>query len=307
MLLKAEIYMEKKSMNFFNIAPEGHCEINKIIYPAIGFGTYPLRDNICELAVLNAIDAGYRIIDTATYYKNFIPIGNALKTSTRQEYYIISKVWPDSQTADGIKKDIQLTLSQLKTDYLDAYLLHWPFNQIPIEESLITMQQLQSEGFIRHIGMSNVSVNHLIRALEVNIPISWVQIEMNPQFCDFHLLDFCRDNNIGIQAWGPLGRGRLNTNPLLAAIGKWHNKTAAQVSLKWILQHGCLALPGSKNISHMRENMKINDFMLSEDEMKKIDEMAKTGQRERIVPEWNLGFTDEFDFPYSECWPLKKI
>jgi diketogulonate reductase-like aldo/keto reductase len=290
----------------FKILPNGQCEIDNKHYPAIGFGTYPLTGEICQQVVSNAIEIGYQIIDTATYYKNFIAIGNALHLAERKQYYIISKVWPDSQTAHCMREDIHFTLTQLQTNYLDAYLLHWPCSKIPIEESLKTMVEIQSQGLIHHVGLSNVTVNHLVRALEVNIPISWVQIEMHPHFCDFSLLDFCKKNNIGIQAWGPLGRGRLATDPLLENIGKTCHRTAAQVALKWSLQHGCLPLPGSKNISHLIENFQINDFLLSDNEMKQIDQQAKTGTRERIIPEWNLNFTDEFDYSYSECWPVTK-
>src|ERR1700722_2153432 len=106
----------------------GICLIEGIKFPAVGFGTYPLKDEICFRAVIQAGELGYRIIDTATFYGNFIPIGNALKTLGRENFYIISKIWRDAQTPEGIQKAIEIALARLQTTYLDAYLLHWPNN-----------------------------------------------------------------------------------------------------------------------------------------------------------------------------------
>lgn len=284
---------------------EGICWIEDISYPAIGFGTYPLREEVCLKAVSQACELGYRIIDTATFYGNFIPIGRALKASglKRENFYIISKVWPDDQTPEKLKKDLKKTLQELQTNYLDAYLLHWPNSKISIEDTLRTIEELRGRGLIRHIGLSNVNVNHLKRALETNVKIAWVQVEMHPQFYDPELLKFCQENSIGIQAWAPLGRGRLSEDPVLDRLGKKYNKTAAQIALKWIIQHQCIPLPGSKSPSHMKENINVGDFILSNEEMEEINHRAAKGQRERVTTEAGVGFTDEFDFSYEECWP----
>src|SRR5579872_771481 len=264
----------------------------------VGFGTYSLRKEAIE----QAIQIGYRIIDTATFYENFDEIAEILKNHKREDLYIISKVWPDSQTPEALKKDLHQTLKSLHTDYLDAYLLHWPNSRVSIEETLGAMQSLQREKKIRDIGLSNVNVNHLKRALEVGVPIAWVQIEMHPLFCDFELLEFCKRKGIRIQAWAPLGRGRVSKDLLLEKIGNKYGKTASQVAIRWILQHGCVPLPCSKNLKHIRENFEVNDFTLSTDEMDTIDNRAKVGNRERVTKEM-IGFDDEFDFTYEECWP----
>lgn len=287
------------------VSSKGVCKIEGKEYPAIGFGTYPLKEDVCLKAVSQACNLGYRIIDTATFYKNFRPIGNALITSglNREEFYIISKVWPDSQTPKKLKEDLRKTLKELQISYLDAYLLHWPNSKISIQDTLEAMNELRKDGLIRHIGLSNVNVNHLRRALEANIPITWVQVEMHPYFYDAELTKFCQENSIGIQAWGPLGRGRLSEDSFLKELGKKYNKTASQIALKWILQHQCIPLPGSKNQEHMKQNLQISDFVLSNEDMEKINQRATKGRRERVTKEAGVGFTDEFDFSYEECWP----
>lgn len=286
---------------------KGICQIEGIDYPAVGFGTYPLKEEVCQKAVGQACSLGYRILDTATFYENFCPINNALIASgvERKNFYIISKVWPDSQTPKKLKEDLRKTLEKLQIAYLDAYLLHWPNSKISIEDTLAAMKELRDAGLIRHIGLSNVNVNHLKRALESNIAIMWVQVEMHPLFYDLELTKFCKENSIGIQAWAPLGRGRLSEDPLLKKLGRKYNKTSSQISLRWIIQHQCIPLPGSKILEHMQQNIDIDDFVLSNEDMEEINHRAAKGQRERVTEEAGVGFTDEFDFSYEECWPNK--
>ncbi len=273
-----------------------------IEYPAVGFGTYPLQEEVCAKAVETAAQVGYRIIDTATFYENFVPIGQVLKRLGRENFFLISKVWRDHQSRDDLLQDISMTLEQLDTEYLDAYLLHWPNSQIPIEETLSTMAELQKAGLVRQIGLSNVTIHHVKRALETGVAISWVQVEMNPFFYDADLIQFCHKEGIGIQAWGPLSRGKISHDPLLAQIGKKYDKTASQIALRWIVQHGCIPLPGSQNPQHIQQNFSIMDFQLSEEEMEQINARAKNGQRERVTKEM-IGWEDEFDFTYEQCWP----
>lgn len=283
----------------FEIDATGQCRIDGKVYPAVGFGTFPLKSEVCYKAVVDAAKNGYRIIDTATFYGNFEPIGRALKEQGRSKFYLISKVWPDAQTPELLPIDLKKTLTQLQTPYLDAYLVHWPNSKIPIKKILLIMDDLRKRGLIRHIGLSNVTVNHLKRALECQVPISWVQVEMHPQFCDFELLQFCAEKGILVQAWGPLGKGSLADDPMLAKMGERYGKTASQIALRWVIQHGCLPLPGSKNPVHIRQNRAIMDFSLSKEEMQEIDDRAKAETREPVMENSGAGFPDEFDF----CWP----
>ena len=281
---------------------KGICRIEGAEYPIVGFGSYPFTGKICTAAVEHAAKIGYRIIDTATYYKNFDAIANALKGQDRKRFYLISKVWHHQQSPENLRNDLDQTLKQLQTDYLDAYFLHWPNSEISIEKTLAAMKALRQDKKIRHIGLSNVSANHVKRALEAGVPITWVQIEMHPHFYDPELLKYCSEHSIAVQAWAPLGRGRISEDPVLARMGKKYGKTSAQMAIKWIIQHGCVPLPGSKNEKHMLENRAVLDFMLTKEEMEEIDRMAKGGERERFRKE-DFGFADEFDFSYEQCWP----
>lgn len=278
----------------------GRCWIDQVEYPAVGYGTYPLTGDTAFKATSKAASLGYRIIDTATFYQNFAPIGQVLKRYGRDHFYVISKVWPNAQTAAGVRQDLDATLAQLQTSYLDAYLIHWPNHQIPIEETLGAMNELRLNKKIRHIGLSNVNVNHLKRVLELNIPITWVQVEMNPSFYDPELLAFCQANGIAVQAWAPLGRGALSTDKFLSMMGKKYGKTASQVALRWIVQHRCLPLPNSKSEKHLKQNLDIVNFSLTAEEMQAIDNMAKKGTRTRVS-------FDEFDFTYDQCWPKNSL
>jgi 2,5-diketo-D-gluconate reductase B len=278
----------------------GMCRIEGIDYPMVGYGTY-LH---CKEGVEAAAKIGYRILDTATYYYNFKDIAQALKNFDRRQFYIISKVWRDKQWPHDLQEDLNVALQQLQIDYLDCYFLHLPNSETPIEKTLAAMQELVQAKKIRHIGLSNVSVNHVKRALEIGVPIQWVQVEMHPHFYDLQLIQFCKQHGIVVQAWAPLGRGRIAHDPVLAKMGEKYGKTAAQVAIRWIVQHGCIPLPGSKDEKHMCDNIDIWDFSLSDEEMEEINRGAKAGKRERFTKEV-YGFEDEFDFSYDECWPLR--
>lgn len=279
------------------------CVIGKQALPAVGFGTYTFTGEVCKQAVISAIDIGYKIIDTATFYENFQPIGEVLKGTHRDNFYLISKVWHDKLTAKDVHHDLEKTLKALQVDYLDLYLVHWPNSTIPISETLSAMNELRQQGKIRHIGLSNVTVNHLKKALKVGVPISWIQVEMHPFYYDPELLIFCREHRIAVQAWRPLDLGRVKDDALLKEIGDKYGKTTCQVALRWILQHQCLPLPGSKSPKHQKENFEIADFTLTEDEMKILNNRAVKGARFRLNSARGLGFSDEFDFTYDECWP----
>lgn len=285
------------------VSHEALCLIDGTSYPAVGFGTYLLTEEEAFLAVQQAGECGYRLFDTATFYRNFEPVGRAIRQMGREKTYIISKVWPDAQTKNLVRKDLETTLQELGIPQLDAYLIHWPNHTIPIEETLGAMESLRQEGKIRHLGFSNVTLAHLTRAMECGIPFSWVQIEMHPHFCDFSVVQWCQERKIGLQAWAPLGRGQLSADPDLMAIGQKYGKTASQVALRWVVQNGCVPLPCSRNPVHMAANFSVADWTLSSDDMQHINRQAKQGKRTRISLERGLGFTDEFDFTYPECWP----
>lgn len=279
-------------------------KINEHSFPMIGFGTYPLQGEICERAVLQAFHEGYRMFDTATMYHNFEAIAKALTSINRSEILITSKVWHDSQHEKKLLSDINRTLETLKIDYLDFYLLHWPNSEVPLEEIISTLKVIMAKGWVRHVGLSNVNIHHVRKALEKGMPVSAVQNEMNPHFFDETLVNFCHQNNILMQAWGPLARGRINQCSYILDLAKKYNKTPAQIALRWIIQLGCVAFPGSKNPTHIQENFAIHDFELTQADRDLITTQARAGERERVALSRGLGFSDEFDFSYDQCWPL---
>jgi len=274
--------------------------------PPMGYGTWPYQGKECRKKVEEALRLGYTILDTATYYDNFEGIAEAIKGKKREDLTLISKVWPSDQSPSDLKRDLEATLKRLNTSYIDIYLLHWPNSAIPIKDTLEAMEELRSSGMIREIGVSNFTINHLKKITALNIAISWNQIEFSPQFYDPELLAFCHEHGIGVQAYSPLGRGNLREDPLLTRIGSKYGKTPAQVALRWTLQHDALPLPGSGNPKHMAENLAVYDFELTQEEMDEIDARAKNGKRNRIIAEQKLGYVDEFDFSYEECWPEEK-
>lgn len=288
----------------FSVQENGQCNIDNQILPVIGFGTYPLQGQACEQAVQAALQVGYRIFDAATYYNNFREISKALASIKRSELFIISKVWHDAQTQQLLKQDLTRTLESLNVQYLDAYLLHWPNSTQPIMPIINSLAHFINDKVVRYIGLSNVNVNHIQKAIDKGMNISFVQIEMNPFFYDKVLVDFCHKNNIVVQAWAPLGRGRVRQCSHLLEISKKYQKTPAQIALRWIVQQGCIPLPGSSNILHIRNNFEIHDFALTQEDMNIINHKAQFGQRERVTLGMGLGFADEFDYTYEKCWPL---
>lgn len=284
---------------------KGTCHIEGNDFPAVGFGTYRLKGDESIEAIRRAVVTGYRILDTATYYENFKEIARAIRGYERRDLYLISKVWYDQQAPKDLRRDFERALNELETDFLDAYFLHWPNSHIPIEDSLNAMEELRKEGRLRHIGLSNVTVNHMRRALEVGVSIQWVQVEMNPNFFDPALIKFCSEHSIAVQAWAPLLRGGVSEDSLLKDISVIHKKTASQIALRWIIQHGVLPLPSSRSEAHLKENLEVTDFFLTPQEMERIDSRAGAGTRKRVSRQVQ-GLDDEFDYRYEQCWPKNR-
>ncbi len=279
-------------------------QIENHFFPMVGFGTYPLQGEVCEKSIRTAFEVGYRCFDTATMYKNFDAIGKSLKNLNRSDIFITSKVWPDSQEGAKLKADLEGTLKSLKVDYLDAYLLHWPNSQINLNEIIDNLNDLIERKMVRYVGLSNITIHHLKKALIKGMPVSFVQNEMNPIFFDNELLKFCHDQNILMQAWAPLSRGRINQCDYILSLSEKYHKTPAQIALKWIVQLQCLPLPGSSNAHYIQENFDIFDFKLTDSDMALITNKAIKGKRERVTQERGLGFADEFDYSYEQCWPM---
>lgn len=254
-------------------------------FPVIGFGTWEIAsDDEAKTAVLSALEAGYRLIDTARIYGNERGVGEAIRESglRREEIIVTTKLWNDDQGGyDRARQACQQSLEKLGLDYLDLYLIHWPATSRR-HESWQAFEKLEEEGLIRAAGVSNYTVEHLEDLAERSPLVPAVnQVEFHPFIYEQQadLLDYCEEQGILVEAYSPLSR--ISHPPPPAAISRvadHHHKTPQQIMLRWCIQHGTLPLPRSTNPDHIRSNLQINDFELDEDAMEVMNSVSD-GQR----------------------------
>lgn len=247
---------------------------NGIEMPILGFGVFQVTDLAeCERSVLDAIATGYRLIDTAAVYMNEVAVGNAIKKSgvPREDFFITTKLWIQSNGYEGTKKAFENSLTQLQLDYLDLYLIHQPFGDV--HGSWRAIEELYKEGKIRAIGVSNFHPDRLMDLIVHNEIIPAVnQIETHPFHQQIEVQQFLQENNVQIQSWGPFAEGKNNIfqNELLHSIGNKYNKSVAQVVLRWLIQRGVVAIPKSVRKERMEENFDIFNFELNFEDMEAI-------------------------------------
>ena len=247
---------------------------NGVEMPILGFGVFQVKDlDECERSVRDAIDVGYRLIDTAQSYGNEEAVGKAIKNSNvkREELFITTKLWIQSDGYEGTKKAFETSLKKLQLDYLDLYLIHQPFGDVYGEWK--AMQELYKEGRVKVIGVSNFHPDRLIDLIIHNEIVPAVnQVETHPFHQQNEAQKFLQENNVQIESWGPFAEGKNNLfhNELLLSIGKKYNKTVAQVVIRWLTQRGIVAIPKSVRKERMEENFAIFDFELSTEDMEAI-------------------------------------
>lgn len=247
---------------------------NGIEMPVLGFGVYQISDaRQCEQSVLDAIQTGYRLIDTAAAYDNEEAVGKAIKKSgvPREELFITTKLWVSDAGYERAKKAFAKSLKNLQLDYLDLYLIHQPFGDV--YGSWRAMEEIYKEGKARAIGISNFHPDRVMDLIVFNEVVPAVnQIETHPFYQQVETQKFLEDNKVQIESWGPFAEGRNNifSNALLVSLAKKHQKTVAQVILRWLAQRSVVSIPKSVHKQRIEENFNIFDFALSAEDMEAI-------------------------------------
>ena len=247
---------------------------NGVEMPLLGFGVFQVPDPIeCENSVVAAIEAGYRLIDTAASCGNEEAVGKAIKRSgvAREELFITTKLWVQDASYEGAKAAFETSLQKLGLDYLDLYLIHQPYGDV--YGAWRALEELYREGRIKAIGVSNFPPDRLMDFLvHQAVKPAVNQVETHPFHQQVAEQQFMVDNGVQIEAWGPFAEGKndLFTNALLQGIGAKYQKTVAQVVLRWLTQRGVVAIPKSVRPERMAENFAIFDFELSAEDMEAI-------------------------------------
>ncbi|MFC4100927.1 aldo/keto reductase [Paenibacillus xanthanilyticus] len=263
---------------------------NGVRMPWLGFGVWQISDGASVVdSVKNAIDAGYRSIDTAAAYRNEEGVGQAIRESgvAREELFITTKVWNADQGYESTLAAFEQSRKLLGLDYIDLYLIHWPVKG-KYKETWRALEKLYADGLVRAIGVCNFQTHHLEDLKDGATIVPMVnQVEYHPLLAQLELRDYCRANNIQLEAWSPLMQGNLDV-PVLAEIGERYGKTPAQVVLRWDLQNEVVTIPKSTTPARIQSNADIFDFVLAQEDM---DRITALNQSKRFGPD-----PDNFNF-----------
>jgi 2,5-diketo-D-gluconate reductase B len=270
-------------------------EANGAHIPLIGLGTWELRGRTCARMVEQALRLGYRHIDTAELYDNEREVGEGLRAAgvKRDAVFVTTKVWPSHFAPRDLERSAQQSLTRLRLSHVDLLLLHWPNPQIPLRDTLGALCKVKRAGLARHIGVSNFTVALIEEAVKLaDEPLVCNQIEMHPFIDQSKVIAACRRHGMAIVAYSPVARGGVSRHKVLARIGKAHGKTAAQVSLRFLVQQGIVVIPRTSRLERLSENLAIFDFELSESEMAEI---ARLGHRDGRIVDYSYSGSPQWD------------
>jgi 2,5-diketo-D-gluconate reductase B len=268
-------------------------EANGARIPIVGFGSMRLKQEAGVKTIAAALRIGYRHIDTAQAYDNEREVGEAIRASgvKREDIFLTTKVAWQRFKADELTRSVNESLERLQTPYVDLLLLHWPNPQVPLAETLGAMGKVKKAGLTRNIGLSNFTLPLIDEAVKLSSePIATHQIEVHPFIDRSKILEASARHGISITAYCPIARGRVPGNEVLTRIGGRYGKTAAQISLRWLVQQNIIVIPGTSKEERVAENFAILDFALTDDEMAEIAALKR--EDGRVVnpphaPQWD--------------------
>lgn len=263
--------------------------------PSLGFGTYLMKEQDAYEGVRHALEIGYRHIDTAQIYGNESEVGRAIARSPvdRDDIFLTTKVWPSNFQAAAFRSSVDASLKRLQTDHVDLLLLHWPKFEGSLEETVDLLNQVYETGKTRQIGVSNFTTDLFDRAVAASdAPILTNQVEYHPFLAQTPVLEVVREASAVLTAYSPLAKGRVLQSEPLERIGQRYDKSAAQVSLRWLLQQDeVMAVPKASSPEHRRANFDVFDFELTDEEMETIHGLARPGGRITspgdLAPDWD--------------------
>ncbi len=252
---------------------------NGVEMPQLGLGTWPMSDAEAAEAVTTALELGYRLIDTAENYDNERGVGQGIQNASipRDQVFVTTKFNRQWHSFDGAREACQASLERLGLDYIDLLLIHWPNpDQDRFVEAYLGLLNLLDAGLVRAIGTSNFKPAHLQRLLDLGLTPHLNQIQLDPYHRRDDLIALHRDNNIVTQSWRPLGCGNaMLTDPVIAGIAEQHQRTPAQIVLRWAVQQGFATAPKSANPERMAQNLSVFDFVLSDGEMASLNRLGQ--------------------------------